>query len=60
MDIKTRYNKNSEEINEKIKLLKEKLKKHNKGFQNNQVNWGYVGDLHYINEKLGEVLTFIK
>ena len=38
MDIKTRYNKNSEEIEEEIKLLKEKLKKHNKGFQNDQVN----------------------
>ena len=59
MDIKKRYTKNSEEIEEKIKLLKEKLKNHKKGFKNNGTNWGYVGDLSYINEKLGEVLTFL-
>jgi hypothetical protein len=59
MDINTRYTKNTEEIEQKIKLLKEKLKKHKKGFKNNPTNWGYVGDLSYINEKLNEIHCFL-
>jgi hypothetical protein len=60
MDIQIKYTKNFEEIDERMKLLKEKLKDHKKRFKNNGRNWGYVGDLSYINEKLGEVLTFLR
>jgi hypothetical protein len=60
MEINKKYTKNSEEIEEKIKLLREKLKNHKKRFKSDDRDWGYVGDLSYINEKLEEVVTSLR
>ncbi len=55
-----RYNENREEIEKLLLILKEKLEEHNSKFQENTKNWGYVGDLSYIKEKLEEVSRFIQ
>lgn len=60
METIKRYNKHQEEIKSKIDLLTEKLKKHKTQFENNTSNWGFVGDIDYINKKLDEILTFIR
>jgi len=55
-----RYSYHSEEIEKNLKQLKKKLKKHQSDFKREQTNWGYVGDLTYINERLAELNGFIK
>jgi hypothetical protein len=55
-----RYSYHSEEIEKNLKQLKKKLKKHQSDFKREQTNWGYVGDLTYINERLAELNSFIK
>ena len=59
-EIEKRYRKNLNEIKSNVNLLNTKLEKHNKKFEVNNTNWGYVGDLGYINEKLNEIVTFLK
>ena len=58
-EIEKRYRKNLNEIKSNITLLNKKLEKHNERFEVNSTNWGYVGDLGYINEKLNEIVTFL-
>ena len=60
MDIKTKYTETSKEIEKKIELLREKLKSHQTRFNQEPTNWGYVGDISHINEKLEEVLTSLR
>ena len=55
-----RYSYHSEEIEKNLKQLKKKLKKHQSDFKKEPKNWGYVGDLAYINERLTELNGFIK
>jgi hypothetical protein len=59
METKKKYTKHLDEIKKKIEILKEKLEKHQIEFEKNPSNWGYVGDVSYINEKLEEVITFM-
>jgi hypothetical protein len=59
-EIKKKYKGKANEIDQKIKLLQEKLEKHKIDFEINSTNWGYIGDLSYINEKLDEVVSFLK
>ena len=56
IDTKTKYTETRKEIEKKISLLREKLKSHQTRFKQDPSNWGYVGDLTYINEKLGELI----
>ena len=60
MDIKTKYTETSKEIEKKIELLREKLKSHQTMFNQEPTNWGYVGDISRINEKLEDVLTLLE
>ncbi len=60
METIKRYKQHQLEINTKIDLLKDKLKKHNIEFEENNSNWGYIGDIDYINNKLNEILEFLK
>ncbi len=60
METIKKYNNHQKEISTKIDLLVEKLKKHNSKFENNQSNWGYVGDIDFVSKKLDEILEFIK
>lgn len=59
METIKRYNKHQEEIKSKIDLLTEKLKKHKTQFENNTSNWGFVGDIEYINNYINEIINFI-
>lgn len=54
------YNKHQEEIKSKIDLLTEKLKQHKTQFENNTSNWGFIGDIEYVNKSIDEILNFIK
>ena len=55
-----RYKEITKEIEKNIKLLQKKLIKHKTDFKKTPSNWGFVGDVSYINEKLVEVNTFLK
>ncbi len=59
METIKRYNKHQEEIKSKIDLLTEKLKKHKTQFEKNTSNWGFVGDIEYINNYINEIINFI-
>jgi hypothetical protein len=47
------------EIKKESKLLSDKLKKHNVSFKGHQSDWGYVGDLNNVLEKLKELNLFL-
>lgn len=55
-----RYKEVTKEIEKNIKLLQKKLIKHKTDFKETPSNWGFVGDVSYINEKLVEVNSFLK
>ena len=55
-----RYKEITKEIEKNLKLLQKKLVKHKTEFKNTPSNWGFVGDVSYINEKLVEVVMFLK
>jgi len=59
-DAVARYESNFKEVENGIKTLQAKLKKHQKDFKANPKNWGSVGDISYINQQLKEVNNFIK
>jgi hypothetical protein len=56
MNIKESYEKHQKEINEKLTLLQAKLKEHHLKFENNPTDWGFVGDIAHINQKLDEII----
>lgn len=58
METIKKYNKHQLEVNSKIDILKDKLKKHQSQFEENNSNWGYIGEIDYINKKLDEILEF--
>ena len=60
MDAKDSYIKRQAEINNEIKVLKEKIKNHNKEFAKHTENWGYVGNLTHILKLLKELNSFLK
>jgi hypothetical protein len=55
-----KYSEKSDEIGKKIKLLEKKLLLHKNYFNKNTSNWGYIGDLSYIIEKIDEISLFLK
>jgi hypothetical protein len=55
-----RYKEITKEIEKNLKLLQKKLIKHKTDFKKTPSNWGFIGDLSYINEKLVEVNTFLR
>ena len=59
-ELKTKYQSKNKEIQKKVSSLMKKLETHQQGFNKDNVNWGYLGDLCYINDKLDEVLSFLK
>jgi hypothetical protein len=60
IDTKTKYTETGKEIEKKISLLREKLKSHQTRFKQDPTNWVYVGDLTNLNEKLGEIVSFLR
>ncbi len=47
-----------DKIENDLTLLKEKLKKHQKDFNRNNTNWGFIGDLEYVSNEIDEVVKF--
>ena len=44
-----------------IQKLKEKIKQHKEEWnKSKKTNWGYVGDLNHINNKLEDILKFLR
>ncbi len=58
MDTSTKYNQLISKIEDDLILLYEKLKKHQKIFNNDNSNWGYIGDLEYVSNEIDEVVRF--
>jgi hypothetical protein len=57
MNPEKRYNELREEVLKNIDLLIKKIDNHHQDFQSNPTNWGYVGDISHINEKINEILN---
>ena len=60
MDSDKRYKELLKEIESNIELLKEKLKKHSEKQSKQPENWGFVGDISYINTKIENIIETIK
>lgn len=53
-----RYEMQSKLIKKNILKLKKQLKTHQQKQKEQPCDWGYVGDLIYINEKIEEITSF--
>ena len=58
MDLQTIYAHKSKEVEHKLSHLKKIVKKHNRCFEKNASNWGYLGDLINLDNRLEEVIHF--
>ena len=52
----SKYQEIQEEINIKIQELQEKLKLHQRSFDEHQT-WGHIGDLEHIKNELSEIVN---
>ena len=59
MTLKETYQKREESIRDTLNLLKSKIKRHRDDFERHSNNWGYVGDLSYIEKSLKEINEFL-
>lgn len=59
IELNTKYNQVQKEISFQLKEIQSKLKKHSKE-QKQSNSYGYLGDLGYIKELLGQANSFIK
>lgn len=50
------YNKLREEVLKNLHLIEKKLDEHQRDFQQDSKNWGFVGDLSLWNERLKEII----
>ena len=60
MKTQINYEERNIQINKNLDILKLKLKKHKSNFKNKPTNWGYVGDLEFVLNKLIEINQFLK
>ena len=58
MDLKEKYYTKSREIEQKLSKMKVIIKKHKLHFEKNSTNWGYLGDLINLENKLDEMINF--
>ena len=58
MSTSTKYNQLMDKIENDLILLYEKLKNHQKEFNRNNKNWGFIGDLEYVSNEIDEVVKF--
>jgi hypothetical protein len=59
MKASKRYNELRIKLENDLIFLNEKLKKHQTDFNQDPTNWGYVGDIGYVSEKIDEILKFL-
>jgi hypothetical protein len=60
MDLKAQYNYRSKEIEQKLSMLKAIIKKHKRLYEKNANNWGYLGDLINLDNRLDDLIHFTK
>jgi hypothetical protein len=60
IELQKQYSSARQEIEEKILTLQVRLAQHHGQQSVYPKNWGYVGDLNYVNSKLAELLEFFK
>lgn len=60
MNTETKYKEFKDKVENNLVILKQKLQKHQEDFKKNPTNWGFVGDIEYINNKLDEITEFLK
>ncbi len=60
MDLQTTYAQKSKEVEQKLSQLKKIVKKHSRCFEKNANNWGYLGDLINLDNRLDEVIHFTR
>jgi len=60
MDLQTQYNYQRKEVEQKLSMLKVIIKKHQGHFEKNSNNWGYLGDLINLNNRLDDLIHFTK
>jgi hypothetical protein len=60
MEANKQYQNILNQLETKIELLKVKVKRHSEKQFTESYNWGYVGELEYVNEKIDEVTNFLK
>ena len=60
MELKTKYEYKSMEVEQKLSKLKRIVKKHNRHFESNSNNWGYLADLINLDNKLDELIHFTR
>jgi hypothetical protein len=58
--LKEKYHKHQEEVILKLERLKLALNEHSKRFNDNDTDWGYLGDLGRINDILAELDGFVE
>ncbi|WP_348824220.1 hypothetical protein [Flavobacterium aestuarii] len=59
MKASERYTELKIKLENDLILLNEKLKKHQTDFNQEPENWGYVGELGFVSEKIEEILKFL-
>jgi hypothetical protein len=60
MDLQTKYESKTKEVEQQLQQIKLTIKKHNRKFKQEPNNWGYLGDLGYVSDKLNEIIQFIR
>ena len=60
MELRIRYDQQSNEVIRKIERLKKIIKQHKKHFEKEPCNWGYLGDLINLENRLDDILHFTK
>lgn len=59
MSTSTKYNELKTKIEKDLIILTGKLEKHQISFEKNKTNWGFIGDLEYVSNKLNEITGFM-
>lgn len=59
MRAEEKYQELFNELQNRLKQLKKKLDQHKKDFIQNS-NWGFVGEIQYVNEQLKNITEFMK
>lgn len=60
MDLKSKYDSKTKEVEQQLQQIKLTIKKHNQNFKQEPNNWGYLGDLGYVSDKLNEIIQFVR
>ena len=60
MKLREEYNEKQQQIRIQIIKIMDKIDKHQNNQTQDSKNWGYLGDLEFVNERLTEINRFLK